>query len=303
MNILITGSTGLLGQALVERLARGAGVIGLSRHPATAPATGEVSHLVCDLTDAQATRRAVRAIAPDVVIHAQAMSDVDRCEQDPKRAEQANVQTVEHLCEASKSRAIPIFILSTDYVFDGAKGRPYDEADEPHPLSVYGKTKLAGERVALRYPGAFVIRSSTFFGPGRRNFCDAIVQRAKQREPVDVFSDQATSPTYTVDLAEGLQALLDAMARDPQRAWPRVYHMANGGGCRRVEFARRVLELLGYPASLVRPIRMAQQPHPAPRPSYSVLTSRHPELLIGRPLRPWGDALHAYLLGRHEPLL
>ena len=293
MKILITGSTGLLGQALVKRLARCESVIGLSRHPT--PAHGEARHLVCDLTDAQATRRALRAIAPDAVIHTQAMSDVDGCEREPTRAQQENTQTVEHLCEALKGRAVPVFILSTDYVFDGAKGRPYDEADEPHPLSVYGHTKLAGERVALRYPKTFVIRPSTLFGPGRDNFCNAIMQRAKQQEPIDVFSDQATSPTYTVDLAEGIQALLDAMARHPHRAWPRVYHMANGGGCRRVEFAHRVLELLGYATSLVRPLRMAQQPRPAPRPPYSVLTSRHLEPLIGRTLRPWDDALRAYL--------
>ena len=255
--------------------------------------------MVCDLTQAQATRRALQRIAPDVVIHTQAMSDVDRCEREPEEAQRMNVHTVDHLCEALRERAIPMFLLSTDYVFDGRKDSPYDETDTPHPISVYGHTKLAGERIVLRMPQTFVIRPSTLFGPARDNFCDTIVRRARQHEPVEAFIDQATSPTYTEDLAEGIHGLMDAIAQAPHRIWPRVYHVANAGGCRRVEFAHRVVELLGASASLVKPIRMEEQARPAKRPAYSVLRSQHVAGLIGKTLRPWDDALQAYLRQRY----
>ncbi|MBI3319160.1 MAG: dTDP-4-dehydrorhamnose reductase [Candidatus Omnitrophica bacterium] len=294
MKILITGSTGLLGQALVTRLAPHASVIGLSRRP---PASGheEAYHAVCDLTDPHATTHALQRVAPDVVIHTQAMSDVDRCEREPEEAQRMNVRTIDHLCEALRERAIPVFLLSTDYVFDGRQDRPYDEEDTPNPLSVYGRTKLAGERLALRASHTFIVRPSTLFGPGRDNFCETIVRRARQQEPVEAFIDQATSPTYTDDLADGIHRLIDAMAKAPHQAWPRVYHIANAGGCRRVEFAHRVVELLGCSASLVKPIRMAEQGRPATRPPFSMLRSRHLDALIGGGLRPWDEALQAYL--------
>lgn len=261
--------------------------------------SGETAHLVCDLTDAQATARALQQAAPDAVIHAQAMSDVDRCELEPAQAEAMNAQTVEHLCRALKASGVPVLVLSTDYVFDGTKGRPYDEDDAPNPLSVYGRSKWAGERIALRYRGTLVVRPSTLFGPGRDNFCDTIAERARRGTAVQAFVDQATSPTYTDDLAGALEAILRALRGAAGRQMPRIVHVTNAGGCRRMEFAARVVELLGAPASLVQPIRMEEQARPARRPAYSVLTSRHLAAMIGTTLRPWDEALHAYLRRRH----
>ena len=260
---------------------------------------GEAGHLACDLADATAAARALRQAAPDAVIHTQAMSDVDRCELEPREAERMNAQTVDHLCHALEASGVPILVLSTDYVFDGTKGRPYDEDDTPNPISAYGRSKLEGERLALQYSGAVVIRPSTLFGPGRNNFCDTVVERVRRGETVQAFIDQATSPTYTDDLAGALEAILRAMRGDARRRMPRIVHATNGGGCRRIEFVTRVLELLGYPASLVQPIRMEEQARPAKRPAYSVLTSRHLATIIGAQLRPWDEALHAYLRHRH----
>ncbi|MBI4354282.1 MAG: dTDP-4-dehydrorhamnose reductase [Candidatus Omnitrophica bacterium] len=297
MTILITGSTGLLGQALVKRLALSGEVVGLSRHDVQMP--GESAHVVCDLTDAQAARRAVRETAPDVVVHTQALSDVDRCELEPELAYGMNVRTVEHLCHALRARVTPVIALSTDYVFDGTKASPYDEADEPHPVSVYGRSKLDGERVALRHPHTYVIRPSTLFGCGRMNFCDAIVERAQQGQAIHAYTDQRTSPTYTEDLADGIGRLISVLAQRRSPPTSPIYHMTNAGGCSRVEFASRVVEWLGRPAALVTPIRMAEQRRPAPRPANSVLTSRYLDGLIGKGLRPWDEALHAYLRARH----
>jgi dTDP-4-dehydrorhamnose reductase len=254
--------------------------------------------VLCDLLDGSRTSALLREEAPDVVIHAQAMSDVDRCEQEPEAAQEQNIQTSANLIEAAASVGAWLVHLSTDYVFDGEKGSPYDERDAPNPLSVYGRSKLAGERAALRYARAVVVRPSTLFGPARMNFCDHIVTRLKAGEPVEAFTDQTTSPTYTADLAEGLAALVIALGRAGKAGLPRVCHMANAGWTSRIDFARRVAGLIGASAALIRGIPMAVSQRPAPRPRNSSLTTVHGPQLIGRTLRAWDDALEAYLRWR-----
>ena len=269
---------------------------GLSRHAPSGPAPGR--HVVCDLLDARRTAEVIRACRPDVVIHAQALSDVDRCEREPMLADALNVTAIRHVLRALDGAGALVVYISTDYVFDGTKGAPYDERDEPRPISVYGRSKLEGERTALAAPRSIVVRTSTLFGSGRMNFCDHIVGQLTAGEPVEAFADQVTSPTYSDDLAGGI-AQLSAALRD---AWnvegPRVFHLANAGGCSRVEFAMRVAELLGLPRTLIRGIPMAQQRRPALRPPYSALTSVYVEQMIGRMLRPWDEALAAYLRQR-----
>lgn len=283
----------------MSRWAPRADVIGLSRRPPASPPAGR--HLACDLQDAEAVRRAVETARPDVIVHAQAQSDVDRCEREPSEAWAMNVTTAEHLCRARDPKTL-LLAVSTDYVFDGAKDRPYDEADRPNPVSVYGRSKLEAERVFLANRNAFVVRPSTLFGPARMNFCDLILQRASQGEPIQAFIDQTTSPTYTDDLAAGLEDLVQAIqgARNSD-GLPRVYHLTNAGSCRRIEFAERVLELIGAPRELIRPSRMAEQQRAARRPAYTAMTSRHVGVIIGTPLRPWEDALRAYLA--HHPIM
>lgn len=258
---------------------------------------------MCDLRDARRTAEVVRTVQPDFVIHAQALSDVDRCELDPAAARAHNVDATAHLIEALRreqgtcrgGRGSLLVHMSTDYVFEGRKQAPYTEADEPRPISVYGRVKLEGERLALGYPGAVVVRTSTLFGPGRMNFCDHIVSRVSAGETVEAFVDQVTSPTYTEDVAAGLEELCAAIADSGEAERPRVVHLANVGACSRVAFAERVADLVGRPRDLIRKIPMAAQRRPAQRPAYSALTTTQLPLIIGRTLRPWDDALHAYL--------
>ena len=257
------------------------------------------AHAVCDLSDADRTADVVRAAHPEAVIHTQAFSDVDGCEREPQAAEALNIQTIEHLCRGLKSSSAWLVALSTDYVFDGQKGTPYDEADEPRPISVYGRTKLEGERIVLRYPRGLIVRPSTLFGPDRMNFCELIVQRFTRHEPVEAFVDQTISPTYTEDLAEGIARLLEAVCRRAQEPWPRIYHITNAGQASRVEFAQAVARALRVSDEPIRAVRMADQHRPAPRPPYSALRSRHLTAVIGSSLRPWQDALHAYLVKQH----
>jgi len=283
----------------VRRLAPRHDVTGLARHDPRTPHAGR--HLVCDLVDARRIAEVVGAVHADAVIHTQALSDVDRCELEPEAAQAQNVEGTVNLLRALErapslgrgGRPLLVYV-STDYVFDGMKGAPYEEADEPNPVSVYGRSKHEAERLTLGYPRGVVVRPSTLFGPGRMNFCDHIVSRVSAGAPVEAFTDQVTSPTYTVDLAEGLEELCAALgpADEPPE---RVVHMANAGGASRVAFARRIATLIGASPELVRPIPMAAQHRPAARPAYSALTTRHCARLIGRILRPWDDALRAYL--------
>lgn len=298
MKILITGSTGLLGQALVTQLRRSSEVMGLSRH--TASAGGPVASFVCDLTDGEATRRVVRQLKPELIIHAQALANVDRCEQEPALAYAQNVQTTANLLQACEERpSCGLVYVSTDYVFNGTKSTPYDEQDAPCPLGVYGSTKLAAEQLVLSRTRTVVVRTSTLFGSGRATFCDSIVLQLKAQTPVEAFVDQVTSPTYTEDLAAGIQELITVLFPSWQPTHPRLYHVVNSGGCSRLAFATRIAELIGADAALIRAIPMAAQRRPAPRPVYSALTTRHLPSVVRRPLPSWEHALCVYLRERH----
>lgn len=251
---------------------------------------------MCDLNDAGQTRQTVERVRPDAVIHSQALADVDLCERDPALAMTQNTQTVAHLAAALAGTHTPLVYISTDYVFDGTKGTPYDEDDAPNPLCVYGRSKLEGERLTLHYPHGVVARPSTLFGAGRNNFCDFIVRTALEGAGViEAFTDQTTSPTYTDDVAVALGALL---SQQQPAGGPRIYHTANEGGCTRLAFVHRVVDLLKRSRHCVRPTQMAQQRRPAARPAYSALTSKYVPAPIRRILRPWDEALEAYLRQR-----
>ncbi len=254
-------------------------------------------HAACDVLDTTRLAQVVERLQPQVVIHAQALSDVDRCELEPTLAREQNVRATIHLIEAIRPLN-PLFIqLSTDYVFDGTKGAPYTEADAPNPLSVYGRSKWDAEQLALSYSRGIVIRPSTLFGPGRMNFCQYLAERLAAHQPVDAFLDQTTSPTYTVDLAEGIGALCQAL--EPVLALgTRIYHVANVGGASRVDVAERVADVLGAPRELIQRIPMRAQHRPALRPAYSALSSAQFTSVVGQPLRSWESALTAYLRER-----
>lgn len=233
-----------------------------------------------------------------MVIHTQALSDVDQCELEPAAANAQNVQTTANLVQALAEHGAFLVQMSTDYVFDGTKGALYDETDPPHPINVYGQSKLEAERLALGSPRAVVVRTSTLFGAGRMNFCDHIISRVQAGESVDAFIDQVTSPTSTEDLAGGIADLIAALPPSLSLPQERVFHLVNEGSCSREAFAQRVVELLGCSPALIRSIRMADQQRPAPRPAYSGLRMGNLPGIIGRALQPWDHALHAYLRQR-----
>ena len=244
-----------------------------------------------DITDADA---AGRIVAPgDVVINCAAFTAVDAAESEPDRAHAVNAVgpgLIARACAAAGARMIHI---STDYVFNGSfdgAPRPYEVDDATGPLSVYGRTKLAGEQaVHEALPGAHVVRTSWVYTGAGSDFVGVMRRLAAGDGPVTVVADQIGSPTYVVDLGAALLELAELPAAPP------VLHVANDGAASRYEQARAVFEGVGADPERVRPVATEDVPRPAPRPPYSALSSSSATAAGLTPLRPWRDALAAAL--------
>jgi dTDP-4-dehydrorhamnose reductase len=210
------------------------------------------------------------------VLHAAAWTDVDGAESDPAGAERVNVRGTRNVA----ALGAPVVYFSTDYVFDGSKGEPYVESDEPRPLSVYARTKLEGER---EVGDGWIVRSSWLFGWTGTNFVRTMLRLGEDRDEVSVVADQVGCPTYVGHLAEATREVL---------SFPRgVWHVAAEGQCSWAEFARAIFEEAGVDCH-VREITAEELGRPAPRPGYSVLRSQRE----GAPRLPhWRDGLRECL--------
>ncbi len=252
-----------------------------------------------DIADRDAALAALSAVveeaagSPLVLVNAAAYTHVDRCETERDEALRVNAEGPRHLAEICETLGIELVHCSTDYVFNGESSVPYVEEDVPAPLSVYGVSKLQGERAVLdSSPRSLVLRTSWLFGPGR-NFTLAILDQAAKRRsgevagPLRVVDDQRGCPTYTGDLAEGVVALVEAGATG-------LFHLANAGSASWWELAREVLDRSGYEDLEVERIATEDLDLPAPRPADTVLSCAKAARL-GVTLRPWPEALAAYL--------
>jgi dTDP-4-dehydrorhamnose reductase len=251
--ILITGGKGMLGRALVER-----------RPAAFTVLEVDVDEL--DVTSADAVRSCFRDFAPEAVIHCAAMTDVDGCETDPDAARRANVEGAA-VVAAACAGSVRMVYISTDFVFDGGRTEPYREDDVAEPLSVYGRTKLAGEqRVRALAANHAVVRTAWTFAPWGRNFVLSILRAARERGRLRVVDDQVGSPTYAPDLAEALWRLVGT---DEQG----TFHLTNAGVVSRFDFAREIVTAAGLGHVPVEPIRSEELAQPAARPAYSALAN------------------------------
>jgi dTDP-4-dehydrorhamnose reductase len=211
-----------------------------------------------------------------LVLHAAAWTDVDGAEDHRAQAELVNVEGTRNVV----ALGAPVVYFSTDYVFDGAKREPYVESDRPRPLSVYGETKLAGEREVR---DGWILRSSWLFGWTGRNFVRTMLALAEEQNEVDVVADQRGCPTYVGHLAQATKELVGL----PYGVW----HLAADGDCTWAEFAEAIFEEARIACRVV-PISSAMLGRPAPRPAYSVLRSERPEA----PRLPhWREGLRACL--------
>jgi dTDP-4-dehydrorhamnose reductase len=271
MRVLITGALGQLGRELLA-------VFGADGHHEVVAADvapvvdaarvegagGGADLLALDITDRDAVLAAVTSVRPDVVVHPAAFTAVDRCESEVDTAYRVNVLGTRHLAEGARRVAAPVFYVSTDYVFDGTKESPYNEWDTPNPQSVYGRTKLAGERELD--PGSTVMRTSWVCGFHGQNMVKTILRVAAQHETLSFVDDQRGHPTFAADLASMIKRLVVERR-------PGTFHVTNQGAVSWYEFARAVLEVAGLDPDRVKPITTADldPPRPAPRPANSVL--------------------------------
>jgi dTDP-4-dehydrorhamnose reductase len=277
--VAVIGSRGQLGTDLVD-------VLRQSGDFDVVPFT----HKAGDCTDVDAVRKIMLATCPEIVINCAAYVRVDDCEDHAREAFDVNAIGALNIARACAEIDALCVYISTDYVFDGAKVTPYIESDPTCPINVYGASKLAGEHLVRQAaPRWLIVRSASLFGrAGARgkggNFVETILAKAKAGEPLRIVNDIRMSPTYSRDLAERLIGLLKS-------GYEGIIHVTNAGDCTWYEFATRALELTRSVAC-VKPVSSGMYLTKAHRPANSALQS---ERSLDR-VRPWQDALHAYLI-------
>lgn len=274
MKLMLTGAGGMLGKSLSSCLqARKHQVLAYPRE-------------ALDVTNFHQVVDKVSLERPDLVIHAAAYTKVDQAESEPDLAYLINGYGTENLAVACNRLDIPLLYVSTDYVFDGEHSKPYQPWEQTGPLSIYGKSKLAGEHAIRNHLSKFyIVRTSWLYGPYGRNFVDTIQQMAKEGKPLRVVSDQFGSPTCTLTLSETIADLITT------KRWG-TYHATDDGVTSWFEFAREIVRESGVK---VEPIATKEMPRPATRPKYSVLDKTTLILTLERELTPWQEALSMYL--------
>jgi dTDP-4-dehydrorhamnose reductase len=260
VKVLVTGGDGQLGRALVRLAPPHVGVVAAGRG-------------TLDLTDGAAMRRSLEEARPAVVLNAAAYTAVDRAESDRAGAFAVNAIAVEGLARLCATLGIRLIHVSTDFVFDGTQGRPYEPHDVPQPLNVYGESKLAGERAVAATPGLDwrIIRTAWVYAAQGRNFVLTMLRLFREREQVSVVADQVGSPTSATSLAGCLWRAADDVGS------PEIFHFTDAGVASWYDFAvaiheeARAIGLIRRPVEIL-PIASAQYPTPARRPAYSVLS-------------------------------
>jgi len=252
-----------------------------------------------EIADMASVREAMLRNKPEIIINTAAYVRVDDCEDEKDKAFLVNALGARNVAVVAQELGAKLVHISTDYIFGGEaepRTTPYTEFDTPVPLSVYGKSKLAGEdfvrHLCLRH---FIVRPSGLFGVAGSlgkggNFIETMLKLAKERDELKVVNDQVFSPTYTADLARKIAQL---MTTD----YYGIFHITSKGACSWYEFTREIFKLAGI-TTLVVPITSAQYPQKARRPSYSVLDNSHLRLLGMDDMRPWQEALRDYLVAR-----
>jgi dTDP-4-dehydrorhamnose reductase len=270
--ILVVGANGMLGRDLIALLGdRGQGV--------------DIDEI--DITSPESVMKVIGALKPEVVVNCAAYTDVDGCENNIETAMAVNGEGVGYLAMACRDLGALLVQVSTDYIFDGGKGTPYVEDDAPCPLSVYGESKLVGEMNAAFCPEYLIVRTQWLYGLHGKNFVETMLRLGAEKDELTVVDDQIGSPTWTVDLAKAIIALIENGCRG-------VYHAANSEYVSWNGFAAAIFEEAGLAVS-VKPMTTTELNRPARRPLYSTLECGKLTGDTGFRPQPWRDALHEYL--------
>lgn len=277
-NILITGANGQLGNCLHDLATN---YQDLYHYYYT-----DVDTL--DITDESAIESYVTKNHIDVIINAAAYTAVDKAEDDEGNAYRINCEAVAHLANAAKKHDLNLFHISTDYVFSGDLSKPHEETDTPAPKSVYGSTKLAGER-AIQESGcrAVIIRTSWLYSEYGNNFVKTMLRLGAEKESLRVVCDQIGGPTYAGDLAKVIFCLMD---RGLEHSGTEIYHFANEGVCSWFDFSKAIMEMGGLRCR-VEAIPSTDYPAKARRPVSSVFNLRKIKKTTNMEIPYWKDSL------------
>lgn len=278
MVVLVTGASGQLGQALRD----------------IAPGYRNIefyfaSSSEADVTDSTSLEKVFSKIKPDYCINAAAYTAVDKAESDNENAHKVNVEGAANIASICKEYNTVLIHISTDFVFDGNKATPYTEEDETNPQGIYGMTKRDGEvEIQKNLKEHYIIRTSWLYSHYGNNFMKTMLRLATEKQALGVVNDQTGTPTYAVDLAEAIMAIINSGKKEYG-----IYHYSNEGETTWYGFAKKIFEVNGIVIDL-KPIPTEAYPTPAKRPSYSVLDKSKIKKVFGIEISDWEDALIAY---------
>lgn len=257
--ILVTGASGQLGSEIRERSARYSG------YNFVFTDAGEL-----DITDADATAAFIADLAPSWVINCAAYTAVDKAEEEEELATLINGKGVENIVNALEGSDCRLIHISTDYVFDGSRPAPYLEDDIPSPASAYGRSKLAGEKAAMRWPQTMTLRTSWLYSSYGNNFVKTILRKAGSAESISVVFDQVGSPTYAADLAAAILEIISGVIQNRHLFVPGLFNYSDEGVCSWFDLAAEIVAAAGSSCSVI-PVRSSAYPSKVQRPAYSVL--------------------------------
>lgn len=283
MKVLITGAHGQLGQDIAR-------IFNLAGHDVFSCGRKELN-----VTDLDHCRQVISTRRPDWIIHCAAYTAVDAAETDVEAAYVVNAIGTRNMALAAEKIDAKIVFISTDYVFSGTTERPYIEYDFPHPQSVYGKSKLAGEQMVQSFCSRwFIVRTSWLFGLHGNNFVKTMLRLGQEKPLLKVVNDQKGSPTYTVDLAQFLINLITTEKYG-------LYHASNSGSCTWYEFTEAIFEeareQLGLKITAeLQPCTTAEFPRPAPRPANSTMDHLAIRLNQLEDLPHWREGLKQFMV-------
>lgn len=281
--VLITGSDGMLGTALVDELSANFAVIGTT-----------IKDL--DITNSRKVKQVILENKPWLVINTAALTDVDGCEDTPELAYNVNALGTKNIAQASKEVGAILIQISTDYIFDGETDKPYSEDSSPNPISVYGRTKFEGERFLAKELNRFIIvRSSWLFGKGKIGFIEKIIAQARAKKEISVVADKYGCPTYVKDLAIEILRILKLIKNNNLSPQKEIFHITNSGFCSWIEYAKMIIDIAKIEGVVLKPIKSEEFKFKAKRPKFSVLDNSRYNKLTGEPLRSWQEALKEYL--------
>jgi dTDP-4-dehydrorhamnose reductase len=257
--ILVTGSNGQLGNELKEAAKNYYGYQFIFTDIDT-----------LDITDKDQTETFIRNADPGWIINCAAYNLVDKAEKEQDKAILINSSAVSNIAEAIRESECKLIHISSDYIFDGNSNVPYNEGSLPNPLSVYGKSKLEGEKAALMHYGSMVIRTSWLYSSFGANFVKTILEKGKENDRLRVVFDQTGTPTYAADLASAIMIIISGVIRNKLAFHAGIYHYSNEGVCSWYDLATEVVKEAGLDCNII-PVLSKDYQSAAKRPAYSVL--------------------------------